>query len=133
MNLRMLFILSSVITAAAGGLFLILPETGLAYFGTEIYVATTFVARLFGGAMIMAGLLAWFLKEFGGIQRTLGMLMLGGSVGGFIMTIIGMTAIGVIRSNAWVLLVVFGVFSLAYAFLLFGQQMAAPAGYQKQV
>jgi hypothetical protein len=60
------------------------------------------------------------------------MLMLGGSAGGFVLTLIGMTSAGVIRTNGWVLLVVYGLFALAFAFLLFGQQ-AVSAGYKKQV
>jgi len=132
MNFRFLFILSAVLSAVAGGLFLIQPETALTLFGTEVYVATLFVGRFLGGALLMTGLMIWFLKEFGGIQRTLGMLMLGGSAGGFGLTLIGMTSAGVIRNNGWVLLVVYGLFALAFAFLLFGQQ-AASAGYKKQV
>jgi len=57
MNFRFLFILSAVLSAVAGGLFLIQPETALTLFWTEVYVATLFVGRFLGGALLMAGLL----------------------------------------------------------------------------
>lgn len=132
MNFRFLFVLNAILSAAAGVFFMILPETALAQFGSEVYVSTLFVGRFFGGALLMSGILLWLLKEFGGIQRSLGMALLGGSVVGFALTLIGMTSSGVIRANGWVLLVIYGVFALAYAFLLFAQPQMT-GGYKKQV
>ena len=132
MNFRLLFVLNAILAAAAGVFFMILPETALMLFGTEVYVSTLFVTRFLGGVLLMSGILLWLLKEFGGIQRTLGMTLLGGSVVGFALALIGMTSSGVIRANGWVLLVVYGVFALAYAFLLFAQSQMT-GGYKKQV
>ncbi len=132
MNFRFLFVLNAILAAAAGVFFMVLPETVLTLFGTEVYVSTLFVARFLGGALLMSGILLWLLKEFGGIQRTLGMTLLGGSVVGFALALIGMTSSGVIRANGWVLLVIYGVFALAYAFLLFAQSQMT-GGYKKQV
>lgn len=136
MSYRILFILSAFVAAVFGGFLLILPETALTLFGTEVYVSTLLVARFFGGAMFMSGLLLWFLKDAfdSKTQRGLGMILLAGSLGGFVLSLIGMTSSGVIRTNGWVLLVIYGLFSLGYAFMLFLQpQMIAPTGYQKQM
>jgi hypothetical protein len=136
MNYRIMFILNAIVVVLFGAFFLILPQTALALFGTEVYVSNLFLARFFGGAMLMSGIFIWFLKDAFDqkTQKTLGITLLAGSVGGFVLSLIGMTSAGVIRSNGWILLVITVVFSLGYAFLLFLQpQMAATGGYQKQV
>jgi len=43
------------------------------------------------------------------------------------MSVLGMTSIGVFRSNGWLLLVVFGLFALVYGYMLFLQPKPAPA------
>jgi len=139
MNYRIMFVINAVALLLAGIFFLILPQTALGLFGTEVYVSTLFVARILGGSLFLAGLFLWFLKEAFDekTQRNLGMVLLGGAVGGFVMTLIGMGALGVIRTNGWVLLVIFGLFTLIYGFLIFlmPQMMSAGSGntYRKQV
>ncbi len=136
MNYRIMLILNAIVVVLFGGLFLILPQTALDLFGTEVYVSTLLVARFFGGAMLMSGISMWFLKDIFDqkTQKSLGIALLGGSAGGFALSIIGMTSSGVIRTNGWVLLVITVLFSLGYAFLLFLQpQMSTNGGYQKQV
>jgi len=136
MNYRIMLILNAIVVVLFGGLFLILPQTALDLFGTEVYVSTLLVARFLGGAMLMSGISMWFLKDIFDqkTQKSLGITLLGGSAGGFALSIIGMTSSGVIRTNGWVLLVITVLFSLGYAFLLFLQpQMSTNGGYQKQV
>jgi len=136
MNYRVMLILNAIVLAVFGAFFLILPQTALAQFGTEAYVSTLLVARFLGGAMLMSGIFIWFLKDIldQKTQKSLEMAMLAGSVGGFVLTLIGMSSSGVIRANGWILLVITVVFSLGYAFLLFLQpQMSSGGGYHKQV
>jgi len=136
MSYRILFILNAIIVVLVGALFLIMPQTALSQFGVEVYVSTTLVARFFGGAMVMSGILIWFLKDVFDqkTQKSLGMAMFAGSVGGFVLSLIGTTYSGVIRTNGWILLVVTVVFSMCYAFLLFLMpQTSNTGGYQKQV
>jgi hypothetical protein len=135
MNYRIMLILNALVVVVFGAFFLILPQTALSQFGTEVYVSTLLVARFFGGAMLMSGIFIWFLKDVDQkTQKSLEATMLAGSVGGFVLSLIGMTASAVIRANGWILLVITVVFSLGYAFLLFLQpQMSNTGGYQKQV
>lgn len=121
MSYRIMITLNALVVAVLGGFFLLLPETALTFFGTEIYVATLLLARFFGGALLMSGAFLWFLKDFEGSHRSIGLTLLVGSVGGFILTLIGMEVSGVIRSNAWILLILYGLFALGYAFLVFLQ------------
>jgi hypothetical protein len=136
MNYRTIFILNAIVVVAFGAFFLIMPQTALSLFGAEVYVSTLLVARFFGGAMLMSGILIWFLKDVFDqkTQKSLGMTMLAGSVGGFVLSLLGTISNGVIRTNGWILLVVTVVFSMCYAFLLFLiPQTSNAGGYQKQV
>jgi hypothetical protein len=136
MNYRVILILNAIVVVLFGVFFLILPQTALDQFGTEVYVSTLLVARFLGGALLMSGIFIWFLKDVFDqtTQKSVEIALLGGSVAGFVLSLIGMTSSGVIRTNGWVLLVITVLFGLIYAFLLFLQpQMVASGGYQKQV
>jgi hypothetical protein len=54
-------------------------------------------------------------------------LLLAGSVGGFIMGLLGMTFAGVLRANGWIPLSIFGAFSLVYSYMLFLQPKPSEA------
>ena len=135
MSYRIMLILNAIIVALFGAFFLIMPQTALSQFRSDVYVSTLLMARFFGGAMLMSGIFLWFLKDVDQkTQKNLEIAMLAGSVGGFVLSLIGMASSGVIRANGWILLVITVVFILGYAFLLFLQpQMSGTGGYQKQV
>ncbi|MCJ7435587.1 MAG: hypothetical protein MUO77_19060 [Anaerolineales bacterium] len=137
MSYRIMFILNAIVVVVFGAFFFIMPQTALTQFGiTEGYVSTLLVARFFGGAMLMSGIFIWFLKDIFDqkTQKSLEAVMLAGSVGGFVLSLIGTVSSGVIRTNGWILLVITIVFSMCYAFLLFLMpQTSNTGGYQKQV
>ena len=128
MSYRLMFIINAIVLAVFGAVFMIMPQFVLAQFKSEIYIATLYVARFFGGAMFFGGLLLWFLKDVAAkTQKNITFILLAYSVGGFVMTLLGMTTFGVLRANGWVLLVIFGLFSLIYGYILFLQPKPAPA------
>ena len=130
MNYRLMFILNAIVLAMFGALFLILPELALTQFGTETYVATLFVARFFGGAVLMAGVLIWLTKDIQdeSAQKNMAIILLAASVVGFILSLIGVaSATAVIRANGWVLLVIHVLFGLSYAYLLFLKPQSSEA------
>jgi hypothetical protein len=118
-----MFTINAVILAIFGLLFMVMPSLVLNQLGSEVYVSTLFAARFFGSALLLGGLLLWFLKDTAPVkmQKNIAFLLLAYSVGGFVMSVLGMTSIGVFRSNGWVLLVVFGLFTLAYSYMIFLQ------------
>ena len=136
MSYRIMLIINAIVVVVFGVFLLIVPQTALTQFGTEVYVATLFLARFLGGTLLISGLLLWFLKDVFDqkTQKSIEITLLGGSVGGFVLSLIGMTTSGVVRTNGWILLVISVVFGLGYAFLLFLQpQMSNSGAYQKQV
>src|SRR5690348_3666670 len=102
---RILFILNAIVVALIGGLFLILPQVGLDLFETETYVPMLLLARFFGGAMLMSGVFIWFLKDLidEATQKNVAIALLAGSVGAFVLVLIGMSSI--LRTNGWIPLV----------------------------
>jgi hypothetical protein len=129
MSYRMMFTINAVIMAIFGVLFMIMPEFVLTQFKSEVYVATLFVARFMGSAMLLSSIFLWLVKDSAPakMQKNIAFLLLAYSIGGFVMSLLGMTSIGVLRANGWVLLVLFGLFSLVYGYILFLQPKPAPA------
>ncbi len=117
-----MFTINAVVLAVFGAVLMIMPEFILNQFGSEVYVATIYVTRFFGSALLLGGLLLWFLKETPAkTLKTIAFLFLAFSIGGFVMSLLGMTTVGVLRSNGWVLLVIFGLFSLIYGYMIYLQ------------
>jgi hypothetical protein len=128
MNYRLMFIINAVTLAIFGVLFMVMPEFVLAQFKSELYIATLYATRLMGSAFLLGGLLLWFLLDVPAKkQKVIATLLLAYSIGGFVMVLLGMTSIGVLRANGWVLLVIFGLFALTYAYMLFLQPKSTEA------
>jgi hypothetical protein len=129
MSYRLMFTINAVVLAIFGVVLMVMPQFVLTQFKSEIYVATLFATRFFGGALLLVGLLLWVLKDAVAVkmQKNVAFLLLAYSIGGFIMSLLGMTTIGIFRANGWVLLVIFGVFSLIYGYMLFLQPKPAPS------
>lgn len=129
MSYRSMFTINAVILAIFGALFMVMPEFVLTQFKSEVYIATLFVARFMGSAMLLSSLFLWVLKDSvpAKMQKNIAFLLLAYSIGGFVMSLLGMTSIGILRANGWVLLVIFGLFSLVYGYILFLQPKPKPS------
>lgn len=129
MSYRMMFTINAVILAIFGVLLMIMPEFVLTQFKSEVYISNLFVTRLFGSALLLSGIFLWILKDAipAKMQKNIAFLLLAYSIGGFVASLLGMTSIGILRANGWVLLVLFGLFAMVYAYILFLQPKPAPA------
>jgi hypothetical protein len=122
MNYRFMFALNSVVALLFGLGFLFLPTRVLGLFGTETFVSTLLVARLFGTAMLGLGLVLWFAKDVTdtAVQKGMGIALLVSAVTALIVTLFGTFASNaVIRTNGWVVMVVYVIIGLGYGYLLF--------------
>lgn len=122
MNYRIMFALNSVVGLLFGLGFLFFPTRVLGLFGTETFVSTLMVARLFGTAMLGLGLVLWFAKDVTdvSIQKGMGIALLVSAVTGLIVTLLGTFASNaVIRTNGWAVMLVYLIFGLGYGYLLF--------------
>lgn len=122
MNYRIMFMVNALVAALFGLGFLFLPDRVLRLFGTETFVATVLVARFFGTAMLALGLVLWFAKDITdeSVQKGIGIALIVGAVAGLIVTALGTFASNaVIRANGWLAMMIYILFGLGYAYLVF--------------
>lgn len=122
MSYKLMIILNMVVALGFGLAFLVVPESALGFFGAETYVSNLLLGRFFGSAMVSIGLLLWFAKDIEdtNIQRGMGIALMVSAILGLIVNVIGVSpASGVIRSNGWITIIVYVLFALGYAFLVF--------------
>ena len=120
MNYRIMFFINALVAVVFGVGFLIFPSMVLNQFDVDDYASTRMVAQFFGTAMLALGLLLWFAKDVteAGMQKGMSIALLVGAIGGSIVTFLGMTS-RVMRSNGWLVLVIYLLFGLGYAYLVF--------------
>ena len=120
MSYRILFLINAFIAVLLGLGFLAVPSRALQQLGVDEYAATRLVAQFFGAAMLALGLLLWFVKDVAeaSLQKGMGIALLVGSVAGLIISLMGTTS-GVVRSNGWVVMVIYVLLGLGYAYLVF--------------
>lgn len=127
MNYRMMFLINALIAVAFGVGFLILPSRVLNQFDVDDYASTRMVAQFFGTAMLALGLLLWFAKDVSeaGTQKGMGIALLVGSVGGLLVTFLGTTS-RVMRSSGWLMMLIYLLLGLGYAYLVFLKRESSP-------
>jgi ABC-type Mn2+/Zn2+ transport system permease subunit len=120
MGYRTLFLLNSFVAFLLGLAFLVVPTMAISQFGVDSYTSTKMIAQFFGTAMLTLGLLLWFAKDVTSeaVQRHMGISLLVGSLAGALVTVLG-TVSGTLRANAWIAIVVYILFGLGYAYLVF--------------
>ena len=122
MNYRIMFVLNSAVALLFGLGFLFFPTRALGLFGTETFVSTVLVARLFGTAMLGLGLALWFAKDITDtkVHKGMGIALLVTAIAGLVVTTLGTFAShAVIRTNGWLVMLIYLVFGLGYGYLLF--------------
>jgi hypothetical protein len=138
MNYRLIFSINAIVAALFGLGLLIVPLLILEQFSAETYVSTLYACRFLGGILLVLAWFLWLAKDLDDAQaqRNTAMVLFGSSVGGFVLAIMGMSSIGVLRTNGWILLVAFGIFVLIYGYALFLQprnESADTGNYRKVV
>lgn len=120
MNYKVLFVLNAVVVLLVGVAFLAVPDMLLKQFQVDSYESTLLLGRFFGTAMIALGLVLWFAKNLqdAAMQKGLAIALLVSATLGLIVNIIG-SATGIMRANAWITMIIYVLFILAYAFMLF--------------
>ena len=120
MNYRTLFVINSFVVFLFGAAFLFVPTLAIKQFGVDNYASTKMLAEFFGTALLALGLLLWFAKDVTdeGVLRGMGIALLIGDIAGLVVAILG-TVGGTLRTNGWLAMVVYALFGLGFAYLVF--------------
>jgi hypothetical protein len=120
MNYRLMFTLNAIVAAVTGVLFVAAPSFFLTMFGFfDASVATQVVTRFYGGALAVTAVFIWLLSNIPATQKNTAITLMVASAGGFILTLLGMFMYKVIRTNGWILVLAFLLFTVGYAYLVF--------------
>lgn len=122
MSYKVLFVLNSLVAILLGLGFLIKPDIALPLLGiTEQYASTVWAARFFGTAMFAFGMVLWFAKDADErVQKGTAWGLLVSTLVGLVVTIAAsVSGNAVLRQNTWIPIVVYVVFGLGYAFMIF--------------
>jgi hypothetical protein len=128
MNYRIMFLINALIAVLLGLAFLAVPDRILTQFGVDGYAATKLAAQFFGTAMLALGLLLWFAKDVAeeNLQKGMAIALMVGAAAGLIITAVGTTS-NILRSNGWIAMLIYLLFGLAYAYLVFMRPKAEVA------
>jgi hypothetical protein len=120
MNFRIMLLINALIAALLGLGLLAVPDKILVQFGVDGYAATKLAAQFFGTAMLALGLLLWFAKDVTeeNLQKGMAIALMVGAAAGLMITAVGTTS-NILRSNGWIAMLVYLLFGLAYAYLIF--------------
>ena len=122
MGYKVLFVLNSLVAVVLGLGFLIKPDVALPLLGvTEQYASTVWAVRFFGAAMFAFGLVLWFAKDAEErVQKGTAWSLLISTLVGLVVTIAAsVSSNAVLRQNTWVPILIFVLFGLGYAFMIF--------------
>ncbi len=127
LRLRNLFIIHAVVMLVFAAGLLLAPKTMIGLFGLTVGTAVkpnasmNLVAQLFGAALVVPGLLSWFAAtmEDAGAQRLAAISFLVFNILGFVVSLfVGMLP-KLMTAGGWILVVVFLLFALGFAYFLF--------------
>jgi len=120
MNYKTLFVINAFVALLFGAAFLFVPTLAMKQFGVDNYASTKMVAEFFGTAMLALALVLWFAKDVTdeGVLRGMGVALLFGDLAGLVVSVLG-TVGGTLRTNGWLLMVLYALFGLGFAYLVF--------------
>lgn len=122
MSYKVLFILNALVAVVVGLGFLFKPDFVLPLLGmTEQYAATMWASRFFGSAMLALGSVLWFAKDADErVQKGMSWGMFVSTLIGLVLTLLAsLSGNAVLRQNTWIPIVLYVLFGLGYAFVLF--------------
>jgi hypothetical protein len=128
MNYRIMFLINALIAVLLGLAFVAVPDRILTQFRVDGYAATKLAAQFFGTAMLALGLLLWFAKDVAeeSLQKGMAIALMVGAAVGLAITAVGTTS-KILRANGWIAMLVYLLFGLAYAYLVFMKPRAEAA------
>jgi hypothetical protein len=129
MKLRYVFVLNAIVSLIFAVGFLLAPKTMLGLFHLSVgstvsfNASMNFVTQLLGAALIAHGLLSWFASGMAeaNARRAVAISLFVFEVVGFALSLLGMLS-KIMSVTGWILVGLFLLFALGYAYFLFMKQ-----------
>jgi hypothetical protein len=123
MNFKNLMIATAIATICFGVGFIISPTFLGSLYGITTTVVSEFALRLYATALIGIGILAWLFRQTQNreVKRAILIAFMVIDGGGFFVALTANLG-GIMNAFGWSLVVIFFLFTTAFAFLLFQQQ-----------
>lgn len=123
MNLRTFLTIHSIVAAAYGVLFLLIPATLLAQYGAEPTAVMQFLGRLFGSALLTFGAVLWLARDAGDspARRAIVLGFFIGLSSGLVVALHGQLT-GVVNALGWTSVAVYAVFGAGYGYFHFASK-----------
>jgi hypothetical protein len=129
MKLRYVFVLNAIVSLIFAVGFLLAPKTMLSLFHLSVgstvsfNASINFMTQLLGAALIAHGLLSWFAGGMteANARRSVATSLFVFQVIGFALSLLGMLS-KIMSVTGWVLVGLFLLFALGYAYFLFVKQ-----------
>jgi len=124
MNFRNLMIATAIATIGFGAGFIIAPASLGSLYGLSSTPTSEFALRMYATALIGIGLLAWLIRQSqsSNIQNPVLLAFFVTDFGGFLVALFSKLA-GMMNAMGWFLVVLLLLFSAAFAYLRFAQQV----------
>ena len=120
LNLRTVFLVNALVAFVFGVGLLLGPEPILKLFGLSAGTTESLGAQFFGAGLVAVGLITWFAKDFvdPGASNAIATSLFFGSLCGLVVAVLGVLS-KVIRTNSWVIILLYLVFIAGYGYLQF--------------
>jgi hypothetical protein len=120
MKSRYVFVATAIVSFAFGLAFLLVPAQVASLYGAGLNGAAIFIARLFGGSLVMHALLAWLVRNSAGSPDREA-IILAFLTANVIAVVVSMLAVldGAVNALGWGNVTIYVLFGTAYGYLRF--------------
>lgn len=122
MKLSTLMVVNSVIAAAFGICFVVVPGQLISFYGPEVTPQLVYVARLFGAALLGFAVLTWTARGApdSETRRAILLALVIGDGVGFVVALIGQLG-GVMNALGWSTVVIYLLLAFGFGYFCFAQ------------
>ncbi|MCG6958450.1 hypothetical protein LJE82_01000 [bacterium BMS3Abin03] len=122
MNLKTLFVITTIITLVFGVLFIVIPTQFYSWYGIDSNMALDYIGRLFGAALIAVGLISWQARNAADsdARRAIVLSFFIADGIGFIIALIGQLN-HVVGNLGWLTVIIYLLISLGFGYFQFSK------------
>ena len=120
MSLKILFVITAVVTSFFGFLFVIIPDQVYSWYGVTGDMQLNYMGGLFGAALIAIGLVAWLARNASDsdARKAIVLSFFIADLIGFIIALVGQLH-NIVGSLGWLTVVLYFFFTVSFGYFQF--------------